>query len=60
MNVALFCPRKFHTCMIDDVFPHFLQPNTKHIFQFTEGVVGKLESKYMENTDKNSIFVSKT
>lgn len=36
------------------------RPNTKHIFQFTEGVVGKLESKNMENTDKNSIFVSKT
>ena len=35
------------------------RPNTKHIFQFTEGVVGKLESKNMENTDKNSIFVPK-
>ena len=35
------------------------RPNTKHIFQFSEGVVGKLESKNMENTDKNSIFVSK-
>ena len=35
------------------------RPNTKHIFQFTEGVVGKLESKNMENKDKNSIFVPK-
>ena len=62
MNVALFCHREFHTCMIDDVFPHFCnqRPNTKHIFQFTEGLVGKLESKTWKNADKNSISVSKT
>ena len=36
------------------------RPNTKQIFQFTEGVVGKLESKTWKNADKNSISVSKS
>ena len=36
------------------------RPNTKQIFQFTEGVVGKLESKTWKNAEKNSISVSKT
>ena len=30
------------------------------IFQFTEGGVGKLESKNMENTDKNTYLCEKT